>query len=391
MEISKEHVHSYDDALAAVAPLIHQQMLWSDDTFSRIARYGQIYRHEPLAEIIQSDLKIPLSAWLKIGLAVFSCLDASFSLSRSKFFELPGLDRKTVEQFFLMTATSIEELRLQTKSQQIYGRQWAYTFNPLRKSPINFFSSAPEKVFIPIPQLLVWRVTDGVYYDLVEAKGNVFAKAFGDACEIYVGKVLKTALGGKEVEIHGERPYWRSNSEKAGVDWLISDHTGHLFLECKAKRMTLPAKMEGLGASMDNDLRVLAGYVVQNYKNIQDAMQGFVPGFNSSDLPVFSVVVTLEDWGLHTTQLKERLDALVEVALQNAALPICMKFDYPYKVLSFFQLERYAQDIAKVGIAKVFSPNAVYSKAVYRGCLFPETLAELMPDIAEAAGFDRFQ
>ncbi|KUZ75251.1 hypothetical protein WI37_20050 [Burkholderia ubonensis] len=390
-KISKEHVHSYDDALAAVAPLIHQQMPWSDDTFSRIARYGQIYRHEPLAEVVQSILGMSLSAWLKLGLTVFSYFSILSSVRRSIFSHVPGLDKQTVEQFFALTASSIEDLRPRMKPQQIYDRQWAYAFNPLRECPINFFRAEPEHIFVPVPQLLLWRVTDGLYYYLIEAGGHRFAKAFGDACEIYVGKVLKVALKGKEVEIHGERPYDSSKGEKAGADWLISDHTGHLFLECKAKRMTLPAKMAGPGESMDKDLRVLAGYIVQNYKNIRDAIRGCVPGFSSAGLPVFSAIVTLEDWGLYTSQLEERLQALVEDALQDAGLPTCMTVDHPYKVMSFFQFERHVQDIAKAGIATVSLPDAVYSKAAYRGCLFPETLAELMPDMAEAAGFDRFR
>ncbi|MDD3484332.1 hypothetical protein [Azovibrio restrictus] len=389
--ISEEHVRSCDEALAAMAPLIHQQMPWSDDTFSRIARYGQIYRHEPLAEIMQSVLKMSLSDWLKLGLAVFSVLDKEPSVLRSIFFHLPGLDRQKVEQFFALTASSIEDLKPRIKSQQIYARQWGYTFNPLRESPIIFFGANPGFIFAPVPQLLIWRITDGIYYDLIKSGEIPFAKAFGNACEAYVGKVLKVALRDKEVKIHGERPYDSSKGNKAGADWLVSDHTGHLFLECKAKRMTLPARIAGPGESMDKDLGVLAGYIVQNYKNIRDAMQGLVPGFSSSNLPVFSVIVTLEDWGLLTSQLENRLHALVKDAVLNAELPISMLVSHPYKVLSFFELERHAQDIAKVGIATVFSPDTAYSRAEYKGCLFPETLKELMPDIAEDAGFDRFQ
>lgn len=387
MHISKTHVHSHDEALSAVIPLIHQQMPWSDDTFSRIARYGQIYRHQPLAEIMQSVLKISLSAWLKLGLTAFSLLVRSHSVHRSIFFHLPGVDRETVEQFFALTTRSIEELGPRIKSQQVYDRKWAYAFNPLRERPINFFQMEPERIFAPIPQLLIWHVTDGLYYHLIEAGGSLFAKAFGDACEIYVGNVLTTALQGKQVEIYGERPYETSKGQKAGADWLVSDHTGHIFLECKAKRMTLQAKTAGPGESMDKDLRVLAGYIVQNYKNIRDAMGGSVPGFNSKGLPVFSGIVTLEDWGLVTSQLKDRLNVLVEDELQDAGLPASMTVDHPYKILSFFQLERHVQDIANKGIATVSMPDAVYSRAAYRGCLFPETLAELMPDIAENAGF----
>lgn len=388
--ISKEYVHSYEDALSAVVPLMHQQMPWSDDTFSRIARYGQIYQHPPLAQIIRSVLGLSLSDWLKLGLAVYGCLERSFWSDRSSYLHLPGLDGQAVQQFFALTASPIEDLRTRIRSNQSYDRQWSHAFNPLRERPITFFEKAPHLIFSPVPQLVIWRVTDGLYYDLVNV-GKPFAKAFGDACELYVGKVLKRALKGCEVEIHGERPYDTGDGRKAGVDWLVSDHSGHLFVECKAKRMTFPAKITGSGEPMDKDLRVLADYIIQNYKNIRDAMRGNIPDFASAGLPIFSAIVTLEDWWLLTPQLKERLHSLVEDALQRANLPISMVVDYPYKLLSFFQLERLAQDMANRGITKVFNSDEANLEIPYRGCLFPETLAELMPDIAQQADLNRFR
>lgn len=390
--ISKNYVHSYDDALAAIVPLAHQQMPWSDDMFSRIARYGQIYRHEPLADIFKTTLGISLSDWLKIGLSAFSIFEATPNVKRLIFSYLPGIDEKTVEKFFSMTATSIKDLKSNITSQIIYDKQWSYSFNPLRGRPIIYFQdNTNDLVFCPVPQLLIWRITDGIYYDLIGKKEHNFAQAFGDACEIYVGNVLKVSLQGKEIGVYGERPYHTSTGEKAGADWLLSDSSGHVFLECKAKRITQPAKMAGPGESMDKDLRVLAGYIVQNYKNIRDAMNGCVPGFDDAGLPVFSVIVTLENWWLFTPELKARLHALVEETLQENALPSSMTVDHPYTVLSFFELERTAQDIAKSGVATVLTPNSIYTKAAYKGCLFPETLAELMPDIAQEAGFNSFR
>lgn len=387
--ISDEYVHSTEDALAAVVPLTHQQMLWHDNTFSRIARYGQIYRHPPLAEIMQSVLAISLSDWLKIGLIVYGGLDKSFWNDRSIYSHVPGIDRRAVERFFALMSKPVEEVRRITALNQRYDRHWAHTFNPLRASPINFFEAEPERIFSPVPQLLIWRLTDGIYYDLVGAGGEAFADAFGKACELYVGNVLKVALKESEAKIEGERPYSTGEGEKAGVDWLVSDHTGHLFVECKAKRLTLPAKMTGPGKSMDKDLLVLAGYIVQNYKNIRDALQGKVAGFNSGGLPIFSAIVTLEPWWLLTQYLKDRLHSLVEEALQKEGLPIGTVNQYPYKILSFVELEQQAQDIARVGIANVYASDGAYSGTIYKGCLFPETLAELMPDIANQAGLDR--
>ena len=389
--ISRDHVHCSKDAMEALVPLIHQQNAWSDDAFSRIVRHFRIFRHEALAAIVEPEIGISLSDWLKIGLTVSSFLNEKFEVDRALFNRVPGVDPEAVERFFELTAMPIEGLRQQLQLAQRYDLQWAHTFNPLRARPIIFRSTAPGPIFSPIPQLLLWRLTDGLYYELVHKRLAGFDKAFGDACEHYVGEVLNAALRGGAFDVRDERPYKAGKQDKHGVDWVVSDRTGHLFVECKAKRMTLAAKTNAPGGAVDKDLRVLAGYIVQNYKNINDALQGHVPVFLSAGLPVFSAIVTLEDWGLHTPHLKARLHSFVDEALHATDLPISMMNDCPYAVLSFFQLERRAQDIAKVDIATAFTPGAVYTRAQYKGCLFPQTLKELMPDIAEQAGFDRLR
>ena len=52
-----------------------------------------------------------------------------------------------------------------------------------------------------------------------------------------------------------------------GVDWVLSDSKGHLFIECKTKRLTLDAKTLSDSVALDRDLDVMAKAVVQHYRN----------------------------------------------------------------------------------------------------------------------------
>ena len=70
---------------------------------------------------------------------------------------------------------------------------------------------------------------------------------------------------------------------------LFSDETGHLFIECKTKRMRLDAKTRADAIALEKDISALADAVVQNYRNIQDCLDGrtdWVP----DDRPAFALI-----------------------------------------------------------------------------------------------------
>ena len=59
-----------------------------------------------------------------------------------------------------------------------------------------------------------------------------------------------------------------------GTDWILSDKTGHIFIESKTKRLTVNAKTLSDLVALDKDLAIMAKAIVQHYKNIRHALSG---------------------------------------------------------------------------------------------------------------------
>jgi len=63
-----------------------------------------------------------------------------------------------------------------------------YEFNPLSKYP--FVKIHPERWVAPNPDLVIARVTSGIYYDLLDDGGKSFTDNFGPIFEKYIGKLI---------------------------------------------------------------------------------------------------------------------------------------------------------------------------------------------------------
>ena len=178
-----------------------------------------------------------------------------------------------------------------------------------------------------------------------------------------------------------------------------TDKTGHLFIECKTKRLTLGAKTLSDTTALDKDLVVMAEAIVQHYGNIRRALEGktrWVP----NGLPVYPMILTLEDWYVFSPRVSEMLKGHVHRLLGVADIPASMLDEMPWVIASSHEFEITTQVMARVGIhtvmdGKVRSGHRNWSllpfvswnfpdemKQVNRR-LFPEDWARLIPDESE--------
>lgn len=140
------------------------------------------------------------------------------------------------------------------------------------------------------------RVSQGLFYEIYQAEG--FSNPFGASFQVYLGEVLSETFPGPRFTIYEEREYKVGRNRKDGVDWILTDDQANLFIECKAKRMTVGAKSAVDPAIIGQQVDYLAKAVIQLYKNISDALAGHTH-WPRNDRPIFPpLVVTLEDWYL---------------------------------------------------------------------------------------------
>ncbi|WP_198169894.1 hypothetical protein [Burkholderia pseudomallei] len=404
--ISERTVNSGNDALNALHALIHQQARWqySRDE-ARLFRAYHIYNDHELAPIFEQAAGISVRDMFLLAIAMAGSGTRQAGTNASQDYSAFGISQGARDRFFSMTGTTLVKIRRQLEELQRDDEGWEFTWNALEATPfVNLDDNKTPMYWCPLPQLLLRRITEGLFYDLVRGvkTHNIkYGNEYGHAFERYVGRVIREIFDDGKFSITSEQPYKVKKAEKHGVDWIISDSTGNLFIECKTRRMKQDAKETSNGESLNKSLDELAEAVVQLYANIDDAIKG-ISKWVPNGLPVYPIVVTYEDWYLLTPQVVEKLNEYVRSRLEEKELPRALVETMPFFVTSINEFEMAAQDIAYLsiqrfcaaGIAKEYRHFQLSALAAAefptearpRRRLLENSWAEIFPEMKEWAG-----
>jgi hypothetical protein len=120
------------------------------------------------------------------------------------------------------------------------GRDTAYGLSVLRDFPIIAFGDNAERLRAPIPELIIYRYTSGLYLDVVKGGAAIWTD-IGRRFEAYVVEYLQAMMAPYRVE--GETAYGTKKARYRTPDVLISSSDGIVaVVECKAKRMSFDAR-----------------------------------------------------------------------------------------------------------------------------------------------------
>ncbi|WP_447595832.1 hypothetical protein [Stenotrophomonas rhizophila] len=375
------------DAVRLMLHRIGHQQVPSFDVLSKskVGRYLSLYRSEPLARIFESKLGINVENYFALAFAVLAGFMRAPNLNTATNFEAVGVSVEESQPFFARLVTHVDEARQRLFKAQSLTSSWEYTLNAVHSRPIlNVDGSHPERVYCPIPSLLERRLFSGLFFDLVGSDGG-FVNAYGAAFDCLVGRILEAGNPGCSVRKPPE--YYVKKSRKDGSDWLLFDDTAHVFIECKTKRMTASGKVAASLADVRGQIQFLADAVVQNYRNIADALVGCWP-FEDGGLPSYSAVVTLEDWVIFSPVASSLLNELVTDGMRRGGLPEDLLVRVPYAVMSVSDLE------AAMGAINSNSVDAVFRGRLasrYSGWMFSSYLNDKYSGTRWSArvGFDK--
>jgi hypothetical protein len=192
--------------------------------------------------------------------------------------EIPGLTQEHFDRFLAFTSLRRHELASRLRDEHSLDEGFAYRYSSLREFPLVRLShNGRDEVACPVPTLLFWRMTTGLYYTLKDVPR--FPTAFGASFQRYVGEVLHQRISNPQRAVLNEGEYHVGQRRKDTVDWIVQQgDEAALFVECKTKRLTWASKA-GLAdlAALEQDIRKLAGAVVQVYKTIADYRAGHYP------------------------------------------------------------------------------------------------------------------
>ena len=185
-----------------------------------------------------------------------------------------------------------------------------------------------------------------------------------------------------------ETEYHAGSNRKDSIDWIIQEgDAAALFVECKTMRLTWASKagMSDL-TSLAQDIRKLAGAVVQTYKAIRDYRAGLYPHLVFvAGRHITPIILTLEEWFCFGEYLPNLLDAAVRKTMQTAALPLEWLDEMPYAVISIDEFETAIGVTNTVGIPAYWSGklgNADKRRWPFRS-YSQEAFAEVLMDLPE--------
>jgi hypothetical protein len=342
--------------------IAHLQFPWQMKVgINSLMRAIKVFGRSTMDTIVQRELGMSMRQFFLLGMAVAGYFKRQPILSTTQQYdEALGISHDASRAFFERITSTIADLRTETAKQQSYDSDWRYTWNPLEATPLVRFDPAqPDRIVCPIPDYLLRRTSAGVFYDLV--KSSDFDNPYGDSFQAYVGEVLQEVCKPPRFTVMAEEPYQVGSNKFHGVDWLLSDETGHLFVEAKTKRLTLNARIRTDDIALDKDLVTMASAIVQHYQNILRACDGktkWIP----TGLPIYPIILTLEDWLIFSPRVSENLNQHVKRLLADHGISEKVLTDMPFTVSSAQEFETAVQVIAKVGVDPVMTQKTAVER-----------------------------
>ena len=385
-----------NDILLEIYRTTHRQFPWQH-RFNQndILRNFRIFSSPDVEQILERTLSLNTREIYKLGMALVGNFHGRLAVNINA--DTSGLLVRTDSFSHFLQCFSIKFDALQAKigETQSYDQDYSYTFNPLRTFPlIQTKLNGKSVVISPVPRFVQERFTDGIYYDLVDQSG--FDTAYGIAFQKYVGDVIEAANKKSCLTLLPEMKYHKKRgNEQFSVDWIVSDSSAHLFVECKAKRLRRDSKIKFVSTdSLDDDFKKLSTAVVQVYKTLNDAIQGHYPDWTHRSLPIFPLVVTPSAWYIFGDRVHKMLHENVRADVVGAGLTLDILEKYPYTICEIDTFELLIQVIAQRNIQDILSNRVAGQHSMWllksylseyfskeldnqSECLFPEDWAKI--------------
>jgi hypothetical protein len=257
-------------------------------------RNAYIYGQGECAAYLQQAADLTSSDMTLVGfslLAVFSPEPAIRPATDMALIHEWGISPDTLNRTLDRIARPIADLRRDATLLRDVELATAYKPSILRQYPCLRVGHRDRVLVAPLPDLIMDRVTNGLFYDVIGGGGPV-REEIGRRFEEYSLALLSEML---DARFEPEATYRTSLGPIATPDVLMFGEDGavQLVIECKASRMSVTARF-GDAPEADRGYEEIAKGVMQLWRFFAHCRQQIAP--NQVAPHVQGVILTMDEW-----------------------------------------------------------------------------------------------
>jgi hypothetical protein len=379
-EIDKSIIPSKEDIFKEFFRLMHRQFQWQENiNIFYTYRFYKIFSHPLLDSFIKQKTNLNVKELYQTGLMLAGYFNNKFYSRIPMKTEVTWFTERMFSSFVNFFSITTDDFVKNYKNKFKFDDSFLYNFNPLRSFPLLIHNNL---LYCPIPTYLLWKMTNGIYYDIVNEKG--FDNAIGKSFEDYCGLVFEKSFTRKQIKILSEITF--NKRGKKSSDWIFIEDKTFLFIECKVKRLRLDSIIRfNNNIDFENDIEKMIGFLFQTYKSVQDALNKKIQNINIDDLSqIYVVILTLEDWHLDLNPfLDKKIQNALHTKFEEKGLDYKIIEKYPYIIRSISLFERDCQVIDKFGLPEFYrnlksnTLNDLKENFIYKDIFSDDINAEL--------------
>jgi hypothetical protein len=205
----------------------------------------------------------------------------------------------------------------------------------LRQVPCLRFGIKNERLRAPLPELVIDRITSGVFYDVVNGGGKIreeYGKRFEEYCYNYFLRSFLLSNWTREYK------YRKSKNVYDTPDIICQKNNKiEIAIECKSTRMS-QAAMFGVNPIEARGFEDLAKAIFQLWSFFSDCRRGHT-GQNLSDSS-FGMVLTLDNWLVMADSHREEVFKMAKAIASERDIEILEEDRKPIAFVTIAEIER---------------------------------------------------
>jgi hypothetical protein len=286
----------------------------------RLYRFAYIYGEGPIADYFYEKYGVTVKDFILTGFLLYTCfqqqpwIDGKIDVI---ILEKVNLKQSSYEKAFALLSCDISELKIKNKDmvREAYKNsapRVAYLPCALRQYPVVLNNFTGEAIS-PLPDIIMLRVTEGIYYDVVGA-----AQATFEQSNIRFEKYVRDTIDGffPRFKVLSSQSYGPKKARKQSPDVLVVDNDElKIVIECKATKLTHAAKFaEDPFNSATHSYRQIVKGIVQIWRFFSDTRLKKFSELPLSD-SVYGVVLTMDSWMQMSSDLQSRAFTAANAAI----------------------------------------------------------------------------